>query len=276
VNSFDADTERMMRANEANWDARTPIHLASAFYRRDPAGWFADFEWADLGRLEGVDLLHLQCHLGTETLVFARLGARVTGLDISGASVAAARRIAAENAVDATYVQSNVYSAAAVLGRRKFDVVYTGKGALCYLPDLPEWARVVAALLRPGGTLYVVEFHPLLNSLGVVPPPGGGQELLLRNDFLGGRGPVERDATQTYTDGPALTHATVAYEWMHGIGDVINSVVDAGLGIELLRETKRLPWPRWPDMVADSDGWFRLPDPAPRIPLLYALRVRKP
>ncbi|MEV0910549.1 class I SAM-dependent methyltransferase [Streptomyces hokutonensis] len=264
---------RLMRANQANWDARTPVHLASRFYGLDgdpdPDRWFAAFEWDDLGELAGRDVLHLQCHLGTETLAFARRGARAVGLDFSEASVKAANGIAAKAGLDIDYVQANVYDAVEALGQRQFDVVYTGKGALCYLPDLPRWAGVIAQLLRPGGRLYIVEFHPLLNSLGPKPNPSEGPELLLRHDYLGGRGPVHRDATFTYTDGPAVADATDSYEWMHGIDEVINALTTTGLSIQRLRESDELPWPRWPRMERTPTGWWRLPEP--RIPLLYGL-----
>lgn len=272
--SLDDDARRMMSANERNWDERAPIHAASEFYRRDADGWFADYEWTDLGPLDGRDLLHLQCHLGVETLAFARRGARVVGLDLSGESVGQARRIAAEAGLGIEYVQSNVYDALESLPDRRFDVVYTGKGSICYLPDLARWAEVVAGLLRPGGQVYVVEFHPLLNALGVVPPADGGEELLLRNDFMS-RGVIERDATRTYTDGPALIGATVAYEWLHSAGDVLTALAAAGLRVDRLRESELLPWPRWSTMIPAGD-WFRLPDDAPRIPLMYALHATRP
>jgi SAM-dependent methyltransferase len=280
VRGFEPEVEKMMLANQANWDQRTPIHLASSFYgvdgSRDPSSWFASYEWDDLGELRGADLVHLQCHLGVETIALARRGACAVGVDISGASIAHARAIASRHDVGIEYVQANVYDAVEALQGRTFDLIYTGKGALCYLPDLAAWGEVVARLLRPGGLLYVVEFHPLLYSLGVVPPPDGNQDLLLRNDYLGGRGVEKRDATYTYTDGPALTEARVAYEWRHDIGSVVSALVGAGLTVERLRESSTLPWPRFGGMVRDSDGWFRLPDSMPSVPLLYALAARLP
>ena len=280
VRGFEPEVERMMLANEANWDQRTPIHLASSFYGVDGdravESWFAGYEWEDLGELAGVDLLHLQCHLGVETVALARAGARAVGLDISGESVVQARAVAARHGVDIEYVRANVYDAVEALQGRRFDLIYTGKGALCYLPDLEAWAEVVARLLVDGGRLYLVEFHPLLYSLGVVPAAGSGPELLLRNDYLAGRGVEERDATFTYTDGPALTAARVAYEWRHGVGDVVTALASAGLRVEVLRESAALPWPRFAGMVRGEDGWFRLPDSMPRIPLLYALLARRP
>ncbi len=266
---------RMMRANQANWDARTPVHLASRFYglheKLDPARWFAAFEWEDLGELSGRDLLHLQCHLGTETIALAERGARAVGLDISEASVTAAAGIAARAGADVTYVRANVYDAVEALEGRRFDVIYTGKGALCYLPDLDRWAAVISHLLRPEGRLYIAEFHPLLNSLGPKPAPGDDGRLLLRHDYLGGRDAVHRDATYTYTDGPAVRGSTDSYEWMHGLGDVVNALIGAGFDIRRLRESDELPWPRWPQMTRTPSGWWRLPESEPRIPLLYGL-----
>lgn len=186
-------------------------------------------------------MLHLQCHLGTETIAFAERGARTVGLDISEASVAAAAGIAARAGADVTYVRANVYDAVEALDGRRFDVIYTGKGALCYLPDLDRWATVVAQLLCPGGRLYIAEFHPLLNALGPKPAEGEGTELLLRHDYLGGRDAVHRNATYTYTDGPAVEGATDSYEWMHGMDEVINALTTAGLGIRRLRESDELP-----------------------------------
>ena len=167
-------------------------------------------------------MLHLQCHLGTETVAFAERGAAsVVGLDLSGAAIAEARKLSGARV---EYVQANVYDAVEALGGRRFDVVYTGKGALCYLPDLDRWARTVAGLLRPGGIVYIVEFHPVLVSLGLVPRSANDRELLLRDNYLDGR-PAELDATRTYTDGPALTTATTSYEWAHGLGEVIGALV---------------------------------------------------
>jgi SAM-dependent methyltransferase len=276
--SLSAADRLRVRAVEANWDARTPVHLASRFYAvaegRDPARWFAPFEWEDMGPLDGRDVVHLQCHLGTETLAFAARGARTVGLDISGAAVAAAADLAERAGETVEYVRADVHDAVRALGGRQFDVVYTGKGALCYLPDLTVWARTVRQLLRPGGRLYVVEFHPLLNALGVAPPEDEGPDLLLRHDYLEGRGAQRRDATYTYTDGPAVQGATECFEWRHGVGDLVTALTGEGLSVERLRESPELPWRRWPGMVRAESGWWRLPDDAPRIPLMFALSAR--
>jgi SAM-dependent methyltransferase len=275
----DDDIRAKMLANERNWDARAPIHVRSEFYGigdRDPASWFAPFEWRDLGPLEGREVAHLQCHLGAETMAFARKGARTTGLDFSGVSVREAQRVARDAGVDIHYVRADVYEAVAALGAQRFDIVYTGKGALCYLPDLAAWAQTIWTLLKPGGFLYLVEFHPLFNALGPTRKPDESDDLVIRHDYLAGHGAVERDSTHSYTDGPALPGDTVHYEWPHGLGEVVTAVARSGLRLESLTETADLPWRRWPLMARTGDGWWVLPDSEPRFPVMYALKAGKP
>ncbi|MEU0095854.1 class I SAM-dependent methyltransferase [Kribbella sp. NPDC006257] len=272
--SLDADALRMVAANEADWDARAALHAASAFYDRPAEFWFAEYEWEDLGELDGRDVAHLQCHLGTETVAFARRGAKTVGLDLSGKSLEEARRIAAEADEKVEYVHANVYDAVEALQGRQFDVVYTGKGALCYLPDLKAWAEVVKQLLKPGGSLYVVEFHPLLNALGPVALPGDTGELIIRKDYLEGRGSIAHDSTVTYT-GDQVPGRQRSYEWMHGLGELVTTLATTGFQITSLRESEVLQWPRWPSMEQTPEGWYRLPDDAPRIPLLFALKAQR-
>lgn len=276
---FGKDAGMKLVANQRNWDARAPIHALSAFYgigERDPMSWFAPFEWQDLGEVEGREVVHLQCHLGTETMAFALEGARTTGLDFSGASLREARRIADKAGLSIEYVHADVYGAVEALGAERFDVVYTGKGALCYLPDLTAWAQTVALLLKRGGFLYLVEFHPLLNALGPTQSPNLPDDLVIRHDYLGGGGAVERDGSHSYTDGPPLAGDTLHYEWPHGLGDVITAIAQAGLTIESLTETSLLPWQRWPQMVRTDNGWWVMPECEPRFPVLYGLKATKP
>lgn len=157
-------------ANLARWDEAVPHHAASELY--DLVGFRAGrddirpFEPIELGAVAGRDLVHLQCHLGTDTLSWARRGANVVGVDFAPAAIEAATQLAADCALAAEFVCADVYDAPAALAGRTFDIVYTGIGALGWLPDLTGWADVVAQLLRPGGVLYLVEIHPTV--VGVV------------------------------------------------------------------------------------------------------------
>src|SRR4051794_736395 len=155
--------------NRANWDDRAPAHAASAGYSiekfvADPAhlSEVVRFDLPRLGDITGSRAVHLQCHIGTDTLSLARLGATVTGLDFSPRSLEQARRLAMRAGPPVRYVESDVYQAVDALGGETFDLVYTGVGALCWLPDITRWAQTVAALLRPGGRLFIREGHPVL------------------------------------------------------------------------------------------------------------------
>lgn len=278
ISQFSDAIRLQLNRNQRNWDARTPIHVNSRFYgvgERDPMSWFAPFEWEDLGELAGRRVLHLQCHLGTETMAFALKGARATGLDFSGAAVQEAKRLARAAHLAIDYRHADVYAAVEALAGQRFDIVYTGKGALCYLPDLAGWARTVWELLRPGGFLYLVEFHPLLNALGPTKGRDEADDLLLRHDYLEGRGAIERDSSHTYTDGPPLSGDSVHYEWRHGLGEVVTALARCGFVIDSLTETELLPWPRWPAMVRTDSGWWALPPTQPRFPVMYGLKASR-
>ena len=155
--------------NRAHWDEAAPLHAHERLYDLD--GFRAGrndirpFELDEIGAVDGRELLHLQCHLGTDTLSWAQHGARVSGLDFSERSLVVARELAAELGIDAEFWNADVYDAVGAVGGRTFDIVYTGIGALGWLPDLGAWARVVHDLLRPDGILYLVEIHPVVHAV---------------------------------------------------------------------------------------------------------------
>lgn len=258
-------------ANLAWWDEAAPIHAASEFY--DLEGFrvgrddIRPFELTELGDVSGSDLLHLQCHLGTDTLSWARHGARVVGLDFSSNSIDAATQLAEDCDLAAEFVCADVYDAPDALGHRRFDIVYTGIGALGWLPDLQGWARVVAELLRPGGVLYLVEIHPVV--YGVL----DDGRTLVHDIFQAEYVPLDHPGG-TYAVPDANLRNTITYERAHGLGEVVTAALEAGLAVELLHEQSYTSAP-WPWTVRGEDGFFRLPPQWPRYPLTYSLRARK-
>lgn len=259
-------------ANRANWDERVPIHTGGDFY--DVASFrsgderLRPFELEEVGDVSGKDLLHLQCHFGIDTLSWARHGARVTGLDFSVPAVEAARGLASEMRLEAEFVQSDVYEAREALGGRDFDVVYTGLGALNWLPDIGRWAGVAAGLVRPGGFLYVAEFHPFSNIFG-------DEDLTVEHDYFHREEPDVWDEPGTYADLDAETTHNITYEWNHTLSDVISALIDAGLALEFLHEHDYTLFPRWPILEKSGFDTYRLPEDRPRIPLMYSVLARK-
>lgn len=245
--------------------------MTSAFY--DVPGFRAGrssllaFEVEELGDVAGSDLAHLQCHFGLESLSWARLGARVTGLDFSQPAVDAANALAVELELDASFVVSDVYDAPLALGRT-FDIVYVSLGALVWLPDIPRWARVVRDVLRPGGVLYMVETHPMSDVLG-------DDDLVVRYPYFHDA-PIRDDSPGTYAmpDGPVFALNTTL-TWIHPISRVIGALLDAGFTLELFSEHPYTVFGRWPFVNRDDHGRYWLPGDAPTLPLMYSLRARR-
>ena len=266
--------------NRANWDARVPLHAASDRYgldryRRDPTriSDVVRFDLPLLGDITGLDAVHLQCHIGTDTLSLHRLGARVTGLDFSGPALEVARALAADCDAEIRYVESDLYDAVDALGRERFDLVYTGIGALCWLPSVTRWAEVVAGLLRPGGQLFIREGHPVLWSLDDARPDG---EIVVRYPYFEGPG-VEFDDATTYVDHDGVIEASSTIEFNHGLGETITAVQRAGMEFVALAEHDSVPWAALGDQMEELPGGeFRLIDRPERIPHSYTLRARRP
>ncbi|MDP9067011.1 MAG: class I SAM-dependent methyltransferase [Actinomycetota bacterium] len=266
-----------IESNRGLWDERTRVHVSSDFY--DVASFkdgsrtnrLRPYEMEEVGDVRGKDLLHVQCHFGLDTLSWAQLGATVTGIDFSAESIGEARRLAAEVGLDATFVQSDVYDLPNNL-TGDFDIVYTSRGVLGWLPDIGEWARVLARFVRPGGFLYVTEVHPVLQAFDDEVELG---ELKLRYRYWSGdviRMPVEG----SYADPSAEFATTHEHGWNHSLGEIVTAVATAGLHIEHLHEFPFLEWPS-PLLEEQEDGTWRLPGELDeKLPLFFSLKATKP
>lgn len=269
-----------LEINRASWDERAPAHAASPDYRvaelvADPAGLsdVVRFDLPRLGDLTGVRGVHLQCHIGTDTLSLARLGATMTGLDLSGASLVEARRIAAAAQTRVEYVEADVYRAVEVLGAGRFDLVFTGIGALCWLPSVTRWAKTVAGLLRPGGRLFLREGHPALWAIDETRPDG---LLVLDLPYFETEQPLVWDEGGTYVDTDTSFTHNVTHSWNHGIGEIFTALTAAGLRVTDLVEHDSVPWNALPGrMTKSDDGEWRLTERPQRLPLSYTLRAVK-
>lgn len=264
-------------ANRRLWEARTPIHVASEFYDVDGfragATSLRPLEVDEVGDVAGKRLLHLQCHFGLDTLSWARLGATVTGLDFSTAAVAEATRLASGLDLDARFVESDVYDAVAALGGERFDIVFTSYGALAWLPDIRQWAEVVADLVAPGGFFYIAEIHPASQVLDDEP---GVEELRVGYPYWTPEGgPLRFEEAGTYADHDADIELP-EYVWLHGLGDIVTSLLDAGLVLDFLHEHPVTVFQQLSFLEQDDDGWWRLPPRMPPLPLLFSLRASKP
>ncbi|WP_188895839.1 class I SAM-dependent methyltransferase [Microlunatus endophyticus] len=220
--------------NRAFWDEVAPHHAASAFYATesfvDDPDSLGAIEKAELGPVAGLEICHLQCHIGLDTLSLARSGATVTGVDFSTESLRIARRLSTRTTINATFVESDVLDAAATLGRR-YDLVFTSRGVLMWLGDLDRWARNCVDLIRPGGRFYLLDIHPL--AMALEPFPGGYR---LASTYFGGGEPSVTSEDRSYAVRDVGLTNQETHEWIHPVGAVVTALAKAGLVIDFLRE----------------------------------------
>jgi SAM-dependent methyltransferase len=268
--------------NRRNWDERAAPHAASPDYAverfvADPEflSGVVRFDAERLGDIRGLRGLHLQCHIGTDTLSLHRLGARMTGLDFSPASLEQARALAARTGAEVDYVRSTVYDAPDVLPAGAFDLVYTGVGALCWLPDIRRWAEVVATLLAPGGRLFLREGHPMLWSIDDADPEPA--RLTVRYAYFEEPDGNLWNEPGTYVETDHQFENTASVDWNHGLGEIVSALLEQGLTLTMLTEHDSAPWDPLPGRtVGDEHGEYRLVDRPERLPFTYTLQAVKP
>jgi SAM-dependent methyltransferase len=266
--------------NRASWDERAPAHAASPGYNvqgfiDDPGliSHVVRFDLPRLGDVGGLRGVHLQCHIGTDTVSLSRLGAQMTGLDFSPASIEQARLLVARSGDQVNFVESDVYDAVAALEGEKFDLVFTGIGAIGWLPSISRWAATVGAVLKPGGRLFIREGHPMLWSLADPRPDG---LLVVDYPYFETEEPSVWEDGGTYVETDVVFTANTTHEWNHGMGEIVTALHEAGLQVTGLVEHDSVPWEAMPgQMTQDAQGEWRLTDRPWRLPASYTLQAVK-
>lgn len=268
--------DEYLRANRELWNARAKIHEKSQFY--DLKGFIRGdqtldpIEIQEVGDVSGKSLLHLMCHFGLDTLSWARLGARVTGVDFSEEAITMARKISEEVGVPAMFVCTNIYDLNETL-EEEFDIVFTSGGVINWLPDLKEWARILAQHVKPGGTFYIREFHPFSY---IFDDETEGEHLRVRYPYFHSVEPLRFESTDSYACPGVELPRKEQFEWIHSVSDIINALINAGLAIEYFNEFPFTTWQAIPFMMKHEDGRWRLPSNQDSVPFMFSLKARKP
>lgn len=256
-------------ANKELWNQRTTVHKDSSFY--DLPGFLngetslTSIELKELGDVKGKSILHLQCHFGMDSLSLARMGAKVTGVDLSDTAIAEARNLNDQLGLDAKFICSNVYDIEQHIDQR-FDIVYTTYGVLGWLPDLEKWATLVSKYLKPGGFIYLAEFHPVIWMFD--------DNFTHIKYYYDNRELIEIDSTGTYTDTSAAISGK-EYSWNHSLSEVINVLINAGLELKFLNEHSYSPFPCFNKVVKGVDGNYRIEGMEDKLPMVYSLKAVK-
>jgi SAM-dependent methyltransferase len=217
-----------------------------------------------VGEVAGLDVLHLQCHIGFDSISLARRGARVTGVDFSPASLAKGRDLAARAGVDVEFVEADATALPRELDGR-FDLVYSTIGVIIWIEDLEAWMRSVHTALRPGGSLVLVEIHPLYNMIGE-------REPLLLDFPYAADGPRRFEEPGSYADRDADVAAAAEIVYAHSLGEIVGAALAAGLRIDALHEHLDADFdPRGSMLLAEEDGRLGLRVSGERLPVLFTL-----
>lgn len=264
------DFQKAFQTNKETWNKKVAVHAASEFYFledfKNGKSSLNKYELDALGDVSGKDLLHLQCHFGQDTLSWARLGAHCTGVDISEQGVALARRLNKELQQDAQFVCCNVLDTSQHISE-KFDIVFTSYGTIGWLPDLQPWAQMISERLKSGGIFYIVEFHPIawMFDYTVSPPKmkyGYHQNEAIYEEYEG-----------TYAEDGETKIVSKEYGWNHSLSEVIQSLIAAGLHIEMFNEYDASPYDIFPDLYKNAEGLYELKHKL--YPLLFELKAGK-
>lgn len=266
-----------MKANLDWWNDAAITHAQGDAYEltafKSGKSKLKPLELAEVGDVAGKSLLHLQCHFGLDTLSWARLGARVTGVDFSDQAIQLARAISKDVGIDANFICSNIYDLPTVFPpAAEFDIVFTSYGAIGWLPDLQPWGQLIADYLKPGGFFYIAEGHPFMWTLDEKVP-----DLKIGYPYFSSE-PIKDESEGTYAEKNAKLEHTTTYGWNHSFSEIFDSLLSAGLSIDFLHEHRFCTWDPFPDMEQDEDGFWRFKDPHKRnmIPLMFSLKATKP
>ncbi len=255
--------------NKNSWNKKTPHHLVSDFYDVpafvEGKNSLKDIELTLLGDIKGKSILHLQCHFGQDSISLSRLGAHVTGVDLSDESIKAAKELAKNCNASCEFICCNIYELEQYIDK-KFDIVFTSYGTIGWLPDLQKWANIIANCLQPNGQFIFVEFHPVVWMFDE-------QFEKISYPYLNS-GPIAETYTGTYADKSAdLTQEYVM--WNHGIGEVLSSLINANLKITSFEEFDYSPYNCFNKTNEFEKGKYRISTLENRIPMVYALSASK-
>lgn len=257
-------------ANREAWNKKTEIHIASNLYDvegfKNGKSTLYDIELNELGDVSKKKILHLQCHFGLDSLSLSRLGAKVTAIDFSEVAIKYAKKLSAETFIKATFIEANVYDIKDLL-TDSYDIVFCSYGSICWLPDLYEWANAIFKVLNPGGFLYFIDFHPMLNSF----------DCLLSDTercYFNTVEPFERNWKGTYTNYYENIE-TIEYNWNHSLAEIFNALLSNSLEIKSFKEYSYLPVNWFPKLVKGSDNLFRVQGHEDKYPLLASFKAIK-
>lgn len=262
-------TKEYLERNRSAWEKKVDFDVLSEYY--DVEGFLTGKNMLDkletdgLGAINNKSVLHLQCYFGLEALTLAKLGANVTGLDFCRNAISKAYELKEKTGIDAQFVCADVYDASKMLDS-EFDLIFSSYGSICWLPDLSKWVENIFSLLKPGGSFFLLDFHPLLISFNLL------RNKTIKFSYFNNEDPVKLIRTGTYADLNAKVKTT-EYNWNHSISEIITTFIKQGMQIQDFKEYPFIPLNAFPGLIREVDGYNHVHNDL--YPILFSLKVSK-
>lgn len=265
------DTSECILANQYSWNKKVLFDIKSHYYGvedfKKGKSSLHNLELTLLGPIECKKLLHLQCYFGLDTMSFSRLGAEATGVDFCDNAIEYAKELTSELKLPTIFVESNIYNLHETI-HETYDLIYSSYGSICWLPDLDVWASHICTLLKPGGSFFLIDFHPLVISLDLLK-----NEIPKYSYFNSENNLIKIIRYGTYADDRADID-TIEYNWNHSIGEILDVFIKRGFSIDIFKEYPFIPMNGFPNLEKGKDGYYYFKGEN-KYPLLFALKVTK-
>lgn len=262
-------SKEQFEVNRKTWNEKVKIHSKSEMYDLEAfkkgKTSLMPYELEALGDVKGKSLLHLQCHFGQDTLSWSRMGAACVGVDLSDDGIALAKSLNNELKLDAKFLCCNVLDTSAYI-KENFDIVFTSYGVIGWLPDLKPWGKMIAERLKQGGVFYMVEFHPIVWMFDYL-----DGKSVMRYGYMQDEA-IYEEYEGTYAD-EGSKMISKEYGWNHGLSEVINALIEAGLRIDYLNEYDESPYDVLPNLQKDKSGMYTTTDKL--YPLMFEIKATK-
>lgn len=255
--------------NQKLWNDKTKVHINSKFY--DVEGFkkgqssLNPIEVGLLGKVEDKRILHLQCHFGLDSMSLSRLGAKVTGVDLSNTAIDEANKLKTELDLDTQFIHSDVYTLKNKLNS-KFDIVFTSYGVLGWLPDMKKWAEIISHFLKPKGKLILVEFHPVVWMFN--------SEFSKIEYAYTSNEPIVENTKGSYTD-PEAPIENKSISWNHSLASVFTPLINNNIQINHFEEYNYSPYDCFQNIIQISEGKYQIKGLENKIPMLYSIVAQK-
>ncbi len=266
--------EEYFEANMKRWNERVEINAQSKFYNLEGfikgKSSLLPIEVRELGDVKGKSLLHLQCHFGMDTLSWARKGAKVTGVDFASEAIKLARELSEELKISADFVETNIYDLSKKLDK-KFDIIFTSYGVLCWLPDIKKWAEIIAHFLKPGGIFYIIESHPF----GLIIDEEYPKRIQTGYPYFNEGKAIRFEDESNPIDSAKKLENVVSFEWLHSLGSIVNSLIAVGIEIDFIHEFPFGFFQLHPEMKRGEDGYYYFQNELFNVPMIFSLKGKK-